>query len=831
MQAITLIVSVHFDLCAQVRFSVPNHPSCTQQMRSISFLPLAPKLRSLGCVHSRPGFNLPFSPPSLRPSLTGVLCRICPLKDLPEFMEEHLREWMEGFVKCLEYVNPALAAGEEDSHPSHISVLQAGVVDNLALFMSKYEEEFEPYLGTLLGHVWDLLVGTSLAPHHDLLVATAIRFLTTVASSVHHKLFAQPEVLQNVCRKIIVPNVQLLQSDEELFEDNPFEFVRRDIEGSDADTRRRVSCDLVRGLCRNYEKEVTELFSADIEALLGLYSSNIAVNWKSKDVAVYLVIALTLKGGSSKLGATQINQSFNIMDFYRQHVLPDLQKAAAGGLPSPHYIITADAIKFVSVFRMQLDAATYGQLVPLLVQMLASKHILVHTYAANAIERLLTVKDLDTNERRFGAAQLAPILDQLLTKLFALLNMFGIDENQYVMRTIMRVTVVAGEAMAPYASFCIESLKSVLQRVCANPSNPTFNHYLFESVASLVQFICAATPTAVDAFEALLFPPFQQVLQLDISEFTPYVFQVLAQLLEYRPAISVAYEGLFAPLLMPAMWERPGNIPALVRLLFAYMSKGKALVFAKLESVLGVFQKLLATRATDAFAFQLLSAIWRCFDLNEMQQYLNPIFNLMLQRLQSNKKAGPSATGCCAVFVARFGAPALRAQLEAIQPNLAAMMLRDVWAEHAPNVSGAVARKTVVISTTRVLQVPEVLISTPDTFLALLQAAVAVILADHGVNSGANDELEEQDNFEEVGGSGLGYTTAYVQLNFASSAEKDFYSSEDSIAALCTTMAQLSASQPGLAQLLRTLPMSKQQELHGLLQQPGFLRANFPRGA
>ena len=68
---------------------------------------------------------------------------------------------------------------------------------------------------------------------------------------------------------------------------------------------------------------------------------------------------------------------------------------------------------------------------------------------------------------------------------------------------------------------------------------------------------------------------------------------------------------------------------------------------------------------------------------------------------------------------------ALRAQLEAIQPNLAAMMLRDVWAEHAPNVSGAVARKTVVISTTRVLQVPEVLISTPDPFLALLQAAAA----------------------------------------------------------------------------------------------------------
>ena len=102
----------------------------------------------------------------------------------------------------------------------------------------------------------------------------------------------------------------------------------------------------------------------------------------------------------------------------------------------------------------------------------------------------------------------------------------------------------------------------------ANPSNPTFNHYLFETIASLVRYICAATPAAVDAFEAMLFPPFQQVLANDIAEFTPYVLQVLAQLLEARTGRSPSYVTLFPPLLMPAMWERPGNIPALVSLAF-----------------------------------------------------------------------------------------------------------------------------------------------------------------------------------------------------------------------------------------------------------------------
>ena len=111
-------------------------------------------------------------------------------------------------------------------------------------------------------------------------MTTAVRFLTTVSTSVHHHLFAAPEVLDNVCRKIISPNVQLLQADEDLFEENAFEYVRRDVEGSDSDTRRRGACDLVRGLCRNYEKQVTDLFSGDIAGLLGQYAANPAANWK-----------------------------------------------------------------------------------------------------------------------------------------------------------------------------------------------------------------------------------------------------------------------------------------------------------------------------------------------------------------------------------------------------------------------------------------------------------------------------------------------------------------------------------------------------------------------
>ena len=58
------------------------------------------------------------------------------------------------------------------------------------------------------------------------------------------------------------------------------------------------------------------------------------------------------------------------------------------------------------------------------------------------------------------------------------------------------------------------------------------------------------------------------------QEFHPYVFQIFAQLIELRPApLPGTYMTIFRPLLAPVFWERPGNIPALTRLLQAYCAK------------------------------------------------------------------------------------------------------------------------------------------------------------------------------------------------------------------------------------------------------------------
>jgi exportin-2 (importin alpha re-exporter) len=73
------------------------------------------------------------------------------------------------------------------------------------------------------------------------------------------------------------------------------------------------------------------------------------------------------------------------------------------------------------------------------------------------------------------------------------------------------------------------------------------------------------------------------------------------QLLEIRPLpLPLAYMALFPPLLSPVLWERSGNVPALVRLLQAYLQKAHSAIIQgnHLPAILGVFQKLAASKVT-----------------------------------------------------------------------------------------------------------------------------------------------------------------------------------------------------------------------------------------
>lgn len=367
-------------------------------------------------------------------------------------------------------------------------------------------------------------------------------------------------------------------SDEELFEDNPEEYIRRDIEGSDIDTRRRAACDLVKTLSQNFEAKIFEIFGQYLQVLLQKYAENPAQNWRAKDTAIFLVTSLASRGSTQKHGVTQTSQLVPLPQFCEQQIIPELERLNINELP----VLKADAIKFIMTFRTLLGAQTMITCLPQLVRHLPSESSVVYSYAACTIEKVLAMRGSDNN-LLVTAVQLQPIAGDLLNGLFAVLSGAQANENEYVMKAIMRSFATLQEASMPFMSAVLPRLTEILETVAKNPSRPHFNHYLFETLALAIKIVCTAQPDAVASFEEALFPIFQNILQQDIMEFMPYVFQMLALLLEVREntsAIPEVYWALFPCLLSPTLWDRPGNVTPLIKLICAFIRRGSPQVAA-----------------------------------------------------------------------------------------------------------------------------------------------------------------------------------------------------------------------------------------------------------
>lgn len=658
-------------------------------------------------------------------------------QDLPEFFEDHMREWMRRFDQLLQYTHPAFEAepsrhgrgdtngnGDDDgeaeeedaasgAEPSVADNLHARIIDILNLYAEKYEEEFRPYLPSFLSNVWHLLVKRGSRPRYDGVATAGIRFLTTVSTSVDYRLFEPSggdgeDVLQQVCERIVLPNVQLRRADEELLEDNPTEYVRADLEGSDQGTRRRAACELLKALCVHFEAPVTRLFSRYVGDMLAAYNHDAARHWKDKDTAIYLVMALSWKSGTKAAGATATSALVDVAQFYHAHVAGDLVKAGAGGETLAQPILVADGIKFTIAFRNQLDVQR--PVLHALVQLLRCPLVVIYTYAARCLERLLASSGGD----RFDAA----LREDCAAVLFSLLGEARV-ENEYVIRLLLRLAPLLPPQRV---SDTVRLLAHVVGRVCHNPANPVFNHYVFETLALLVR---SADGGAIDGIEAALFPPFQAVLQQDIAEFAPYVFQTLAQMLLMRKrrqdeqqqqqqrgvgagaadaasssssssfsssAALEPYRQLLPPLLAPALWERSGYIPSMALLLqcFLHAAPDALCTAENLPKALGIFQKLVSTRAHDHDGLRLLNAIVDACaaQAQPLSAYLVTIVQVLMVRLQNarTRKYVRGLVACLARLVARLGARVALEAFDAVQSSLMETVLQQVW---LPEVSGA----------------------------------------------------------------------------------------------------------------------------------------------
>lgn len=559
-------------------------------------------------------------------------------QDLPPVFEDNLGDISGLLLKYLTYDN-ALLHTEDETESGPLEYIKAGIFEVLILYVQKYEDAFGKHLGQFVESSWSLLTTIGPETKYDILVSKALQFLTSVVRIRQYaESFNNQQLLGQVVEKVVLPNLSLREADVELFEDEPIEYIRRDLEGSDSDTRRRAATDFLRQLMEQFEQLVTSVVSQYIDHYLSQYASNRSENWKAKDTAVYLFSSIAAKGApTAARGVQSTNPNVDVLDFFQKNIAEDLTGS------STHELLKVDAIKYLYLFRTQLTQQQWQQAFPLLVQQLNSDNYVVHTYAAIAVERVLYLTD-DKRQpiiaRETVRGQLAR---DLLSHLFVLITKGvkpeKVQENEFLIKCVMRVLIFVRDGVLQVLDMVLTSLINITKVIRHNPSNPRFYYYHFESVGAVIRF---AAPTQSEKLETALYEPFAETLANDVQEFQPYIFQLFAALLEANPSgtLSTMYQGLLPPILNLDMYNTRGNVPALVRLLNAMIPRAANQIAQnnqQTEQILVIFQKLVSGKANESYAFDLIDTVVSNFPVAALQPYFTTILQLMLTRLSNSK--------------------------------------------------------------------------------------------------------------------------------------------------------------------------------------------------
>jgi exportin-2 (importin alpha re-exporter) len=650
--------------------------------------------------------------------------------DMGQEHEDNLPSLMTAFRECLQYRHPQLMGTMYEA--GELILLHATILECLRCHLQQFSDEFQPYVETFTNDVWELINSAEgKQPAADDLIITALEYLSAVGRSGHKMLLVQGDRLRVLCEQVIIPNLHLRENVEvEMFEEEEEQYVAREIEGSDVHTRRRAALELVRSLIFNFDTLVTPVLQNCCMALL-------SQGWLAKDAAIYLITAMAVRGtNTSSREASELNPTVPVGDFYAAHILPEITNAA----PKSHAILKADAIRFVATFRSFLGTDNLGNLLVHLAPWLAHESQVVHTYAAHAIDKLLQVRtggkmEPDVTADIFAASS-DVIVQNLCTRLLS-----SAKPNEYCMKalfTVMRLQPVHTKRLIGPLMY---SLSQVLGAQVKNPSNPVFNHCLWECIAFGIKY----APEHYGSIEPLFFPHIAQISRDEVAAFLPYMLQIIAQLIDARAKQGVTdfgpYLDMYPEFVKPSLFELKGNIPAVAKLLASYNracpqaleQRGMTL------KTLGVYQQLLSLKQFDHEGFNVLAAMVLHCPPEIIDKHMPTVLQIMFNRQQSSPT--PKFSRCevymFSVIAAHRGGQYFSALADSIQPGLTALLLQRVWLKHITKIQGVTERKVAAVGLIRVAtEVPAVIANA-----ALLQETLVTVLKLIHAQADADDHL------------------------------------------------------------------------------------------
>ncbi|CAG8739238.1 14489_t:CDS:2, partial [Ambispora leptoticha] len=223
------------------------------------------------------------------------------------------------------------------------------------------------------------------------------------------------------------------------------------------------------------------------------------------------------------------------------------------------------------------------------------------------------------------------------------------------------------------------------------------------------------------------------------------------------------------------------NVPALVRWLQAYLYRGASSIVAQnqLVPILGIFQKLLASKINDQYALDLLTTIIEYTPTANLDQYMQAIISLLMKKLSAtrNEKFTIRFINFLCYFIALnkegAGPDYIINAFDSIQPGLFLQVLTSIVILNLQKVQGQIERNICAVALTRLLTQSNTMLS-PNYIVqwpSILTAVIKLFEAPVEIKkTGIEEEQEEYVDFELEEAE---FKSAFNKLVTASRAKRD----------------------------------------------------------
>eukprot|EP00835_Amoeboradix_gromovi_P000004 NODE_1_length_95616_cov_0.657642.p4 type:complete len:824 gc:universal NODE_1_length_95616_cov_0.657642:60794-63265(+) len=583
------------------------------------------------------------------------------IHDIPQQLEPHIPRLSSILCFFIRFNNPQYKQHEQNllHESTKLTKLRGSILDTIHLLLSKYLDDVADIKSTLITAVWDLVIEYSFTVEEslnstnlttstrDVMISKALQVICVcIIHNINNEIFlgnGNVESVDFLVNKVIIGNILVRREDLELFEDDPLSYAFRELHGTESSSINKSTNDLVSALLK-FSPLGSSIISSCIryiDLFIKSFNSNDPNSWKYKSTATRIICCL--------------NQPDVCTQYIINHVLPDLN--ASSTMP----LLLSDAIYCITHFKNLLGSEIESILTKLVeilhVQSMSSQlNTVVCTFSCNAISLLLSKSTAFDHSL-------------LLTSVFRILsNQTGVykSENEYYLKVVVKaILTMPSVELQNKSNVLLNELISILEIVGQNPINPKFNHYLFECIGMVLRQSSLNNPSISSQYDEELVPMFGNILRMDISEYSPYIFQILT--IMCNTANTPNLDILMPTLVKPNVWESNGNIKSLVVLFSMYMVHHQEKLKEIVLPLLGVFQKLIQSKQTSREGMKLLQSMYHYNLISP--EYTNTIFNVLLTRLNQNKQFGIDFTNfaCYLSSNNNFGADYFINCLESIQ--------------------------------------------------------------------------------------------------------------------------------------------------------------------